>query len=96
MVELSKTRTLGRWSSPFYPALATAIDQIDSEMIFDVAKTIAHLSQGTTLEKGTVILTGTGPGIGFMRKPRIGLTHRAEMRVMIENIGTLINKVYHE
>ena len=96
MVKLSKTRILGRWSFPFHLALVTAIDQINSEMIFDVAKTIAYLSQGTTLEKGTVILTGTGPGIGFMRKPKIVLTHRDEMRVRIENIGTLINKVYHE
>lgn len=33
------------------------------EMIFSVAKTIAFLSQGTTLEQGTVIMMGTPPGI---------------------------------
>jgi 2-keto-4-pentenoate hydratase/2-oxohepta-3-ene-1,7-dioic acid hydratase in catechol pathway len=28
-------------------------------MIFGIPKTIAFLSQGTTLEKGTIIMTGT-------------------------------------
>ncbi|KAL4889566.1 hypothetical protein BDV59DRAFT_195544 [Aspergillus ambiguus] len=66
------------------------------EMIFDIAKTIAFLSQGTTLEKGTIIMTGTGPGIGAMRTPKIVLQDGDNMRVEIENIGTLINKVYYE
>lgn len=65
-------------------------------MIFDVAKTIAFLSQGTTLEKGTVIMTGTGPGIGAMRSPKVVLRDGDDMRVAVEKIGTLINKVYYE
>lgn len=65
-------------------------------MIFSVAKTIAFLSQGTTLEKGTVIMTGTGPGIGAMRSPKVVLNDGDDMRVEIEKIGTLVNKVYYE
>jgi len=65
-------------------------------MIFDIAKTISFLSQGTTLEKGTLIMTGTGPGIGCMRTPKIFLQHGDDMRVEIENIGTLVNKVFYE
>ena len=65
-------------------------------MIFSVAKTIAFLSQGTTLEKGTVVMTGTGPGIGAMRNPKIVLQDGDDMRVEIEKIGTLVNKVYYE
>jgi 2-keto-4-pentenoate hydratase/2-oxohepta-3-ene-1,7-dioic acid hydratase in catechol pathway len=65
-------------------------------MIFDIAKTIAFLSQGTTLERGTIIMTGTGPGIGVMRNPKVVLNDGDDMRVEIENIGTLINKVYYE
>ncbi|KAJ5544729.1 hypothetical protein N7461_007033 [Penicillium sp. DV-2018c] len=66
------------------------------EMIFNIAKTISFLSQGTTLEKGTVIMTGTGPGIGAMRNPKVVLNDGDDMRVEIENIGTLINKVHYE
>jgi 2-keto-4-pentenoate hydratase/2-oxohepta-3-ene-1,7-dioic acid hydratase in catechol pathway len=65
-------------------------------MIFDIAKTIAFLSQGTTLERGTIIMTGTGPGIGVMRNPKVVLNDGDDMRVEIENIGTLINKVHYE
>lgn len=65
-------------------------------MIFDIAKTIAFLSQGTTLEKGTIIMTGTGPGIGAMRNPKMVLNDGDDMRVEIEKIGTLINKVHYE
>ncbi|UCK57081.1 hypothetical protein AFCA_000020 [Aspergillus flavus] len=55
-----------------------------------------QLSKGTTLEKGTIIMTGTGPGIGAMRNPKIVLKHGDDMRVEIEKIGTLINEVYYE
>jgi 2-keto-4-pentenoate hydratase/2-oxohepta-3-ene-1,7-dioic acid hydratase in catechol pathway len=65
-------------------------------MIFDIPKTIAFLSQGTTLERGTIIMTGTGPGVGLFQDPRIVLKHGDDIRVEIEEIGTLINKVYYE
>ena len=65
-------------------------------MIFDIASTISFLSQGTTLERGTIIMTGTGPGIGAMRNPKISLKADDDMRVEIEKIGTLINTVYFE
>jgi 2-keto-4-pentenoate hydratase/2-oxohepta-3-ene-1,7-dioic acid hydratase in catechol pathway len=65
-------------------------------MIFDIATTISFLSVGTTLERGTIIMTGTGPGIGAMRNPKIVLQDGDDKRVEIENIGTLVNRVYHE
>lgn len=65
-------------------------------MIFDIPQTISFLSQGTTLERGTVIMTGTGPGIGAMRDPKVVLKNGDDMRVEIEKIGTLVNKVYYE
>lgn len=71
-------------------------DSNTREMIFDIAQTISFLSQGTTLERGTVIMTGTGPGIGAMRNPKVVLNHGDDMRVEIEQIGTLVNKVYYE
>jgi 2-keto-4-pentenoate hydratase/2-oxohepta-3-ene-1,7-dioic acid hydratase in catechol pathway len=65
-------------------------------MIFDIAKTISYLSEGTTLEGGTIIMTGTGSGIGCMRDPKVVLNHGDDMRVSIQNIGTLINEIYYE
>ncbi|PLB47301.1 hypothetical protein P170DRAFT_511928 [Aspergillus steynii IBT 23096] len=66
------------------------------EMIFGIAKTISFLSQGTTLKRGTVIMTGTGPGIGAMLTPKVVLQDDDDMRVEVENIGTLVNRVYYE
>ena len=36
-----------------------------SDMIFDVAKTIAFLSTSTTVDAGTIIVTGTPGGVGY-------------------------------
>jgi len=66
------------------------------EMIFTVQTLVAFLSRGTTLEQGTVIMTGTPPGIGCMRDPKVVLNDRDDMRVEIEGIGTLINEISYE
>ncbi|KAL9075373.1 MAG: hypothetical protein Q9161_001750 [Pseudevernia consocians] len=71
-------------------------DSTTKEMIFGVAEMIAFLSQGTTLERGSLIMTGTPPGIGAMRNPKVVLNHGDDMRVEIEGIGTLINEIYYE
>lgn len=65
-------------------------------MIFGVCELIAYLSRGTTLEPGTIILTGTPPGIGYFRSPRIFLGDGDDIRVYIEQIGSLVNKVRYE
>lgn len=41
-------------------------------------------------------MTGTGPGIGGMRDPKIVLNDGDDIRVEVEKIGTLINKVHYE
>ena len=61
-----------------------------------MATVISFLSQGTTLERGTIVMTGTGPGIGAMRSPKIVLKDGDDMRVVVEGVGTLINEVYYE
>ncbi|KAL3459475.1 hypothetical protein BJX64DRAFT_279139 [Aspergillus heterothallicus] len=71
-------------------------DSNTREMIFNIPKIISFLSQGTTLERGTVIMTGTGPGIGAMRDPKVVLRNGDDMRVYIQGIGTLCNQVYYE
>lgn len=65
-------------------------------MIFTVKQQIAYFSQGTTLEVGTIILTGTPAGIGYFREPRICLKDGDDVRVHIERIGTLVNLVKYD
>jgi len=65
-------------------------------MVFDIKHQIASLSRGTTLEAGTIILTGTPAGIGFFKKPRVFLEDGSTISVEIEKIGTLTNKVVYE
>ncbi|KAF8592724.1 hypothetical protein K439DRAFT_1400729 [Ramaria rubella] len=68
-----------------------------ANQIFNVKKTIAFLSQGTTLEPGSLIMTGTPAGVGFVRKPAIYLKDGDEVRVSIGGgLGTLINTVAEE
>jgi len=64
-----------------------------SDMIFSVAELIAFLSRDTTLLPGTLILTGTPPGVGFARKPPVFLADGDQVEVSIEAIGTLKNPV---
>lgn len=68
-----------------------------SDQIFSVRQTIAFLSQGTTLEPGTIILTGTPKGVGFVRKPPLYLKDGDIVQVSIDSgIGSLINPVVEE
>jgi 2-keto-4-pentenoate hydratase/2-oxohepta-3-ene-1,7-dioic acid hydratase in catechol pathway len=64
-----------------------------SDMIFSIAELIHFLSQDTTLLPGTVILTGTPPGVGFARKPPVWLKPGDTVSISIEQIGELTNPV---
>ena len=71
-------------------------DASTSDMIFGVAELIAYLSESTTLLPGTVILTGTPSGVGFVRKPPVFLKPGDTIEVAIEHIGNLKNTVAAE
>ena len=71
----------------------TVQDHTTGDMIFSVAEIISFLSQDTTLLPGTAILTGTPQGVGFARKPPIWLRPGDEVKIEIENVGTLTNPV---
>ncbi|GAW24025.1 hypothetical protein ANO14919_136040 [Xylariales sp. No.14919] len=75
---------------------AVVQDGHTSDMIFSLRQQIAYLSQGTTLEAGSIILTGTPAGIGFFRKPAVVLEDGGDVRVEIEGIGTLVNRVRYD
>lgn len=71
-------------------------DARTSDMIFSVPTLIEFLSGSTTLAPGTVILTGTPPGVGFARTPPRWLQPGDEVSVEIEGIGRLTNPVVEE
>ncbi|OBT54012.1 hypothetical protein VE04_04590 [Pseudogymnoascus sp. 24MN13] len=63
-------------------------------MIFTIAEIVAYLSVGTTLKKGTVILTGTPCGIGHSYKPPVYLQEGDTMKIWISHgLGTLTNPI---
>lgn len=64
-----------------------------SDMIFSVAELIAFLSQDTTLLPGTVILTGTPPGVGWAREPKRLMQAGMVSVVTIQGIGELNNPI---
>jgi 2-keto-4-pentenoate hydratase/2-oxohepta-3-ene-1,7-dioic acid hydratase in catechol pathway len=66
------------------------------DMIFSVAELIAFLSGSTTLEPGTLILTGTPEGVGMGRKPPVYLKAGDVVEVEVEGIGVLRNPVIEE
>ncbi|KAI0594602.1 fumarylacetoacetate hydrolase [Biscogniauxia sp. FL1348] len=67
------------------------------DMIFTVPEIIAYLSQGTTLEPGTVIMTGTPHGIGVSKNPPVFLQPGDDLRiVMSHGLGSLVNYVEYE
>jgi 2-keto-4-pentenoate hydratase/2-oxohepta-3-ene-1,7-dioic acid hydratase in catechol pathway len=61
--------------------------------IFDVPELLHRLSQDTTLEPGTVLLTGTPPGVGWARSPERFLRPGDVVEVEIPRIGILSNPV---
>ena len=67
-----------------------------SEMIFDVPRTIEHISSFTTLRPGDVIATGTPSGVGFARTPPVWLVPGDLIEVTIEGIGRIANRVVAE
>jgi 2-keto-4-pentenoate hydratase/2-oxohepta-3-ene-1,7-dioic acid hydratase in catechol pathway len=67
-----------------------------NDMIFDVPTLIEFLSGSTTLQPGTVILTGTPHGVGAARQPPVFLQPGDTVAIEIEKIGTLTNPVIAE
>lgn len=68
-------------------------DAVTDELIFGIAHIIHELSQGMTLQAGTVIATGTPAGVGMGFDPPQFLHKGDVVRCEIEGIGVLENTV---
>jgi 2-keto-4-pentenoate hydratase/2-oxohepta-3-ene-1,7-dioic acid hydratase in catechol pathway len=58
-----------------------------STMVFSVAALLAYISQYMTLMPGDVITTGTPPGVGMARNPRVFLKAGDELRLTVSGLG---------
>lgn len=68
-------------------------DSSTGEMIFSVAELLPHVSRGTTLNAGDLLLTGTPWGSGAFRDPPRYLRPGDTVTCSINAIGTLSNPV---
>ncbi len=67
-----------------------------SDLIFPVPYLVAYISGVFTLEPGDLILTGTPPGVGWAREPKVSLLPGDLVEVEVEGIGVLSNPVVDE
>lgn len=66
------------------------------DLCFGVAKLVAFCSQGQTLQKGSLVMTGTPGGVGLFMKPPAFLKDGDIVEVDIEGIGRLRNRMAFE
>ncbi|HEV7640549.1 MAG TPA: fumarylacetoacetate hydrolase family protein [Gaiellaceae bacterium] len=64
-----------------------------SDLIFDVPFLVAFVSRVFTLEPGDLILTGTPPGVGWAREPKISMKDGDVVEVEVEGIGIVSSPV---
>ena len=58
-----------------------------STMIFSVAHLVSYISRFMTLMPGDVITTGTPPGVGMARNPRVFLKEGDRISLAVEGLG---------
>lgn len=68
-------------------------DSFTNDMIFPVEQIVSYLSEGTTLLPGTLILTGTPAGVGFVRKPPTYLMPGDNVAIELEGVGRLLSHI---
>ena len=68
-------------------------DGSTSDLIFGVPFLVAYASNVFTLEPGDLILTGTPPGVGWAREPKLTLVDGDVVEVEVEGIEVLRNPV---
>jgi len=63
------------------------------QLIFRVDFLVEYLSRSMTLEPGDIVSTGTPGGVGVYREPPVFLAPGDEMRLEVEGIGVLENRI---
>jgi 2-keto-4-pentenoate hydratase/2-oxohepta-3-ene-1,7-dioic acid hydratase in catechol pathway len=71
----------------------TMQDSSTDDLIFDIPTLVADLSSLMTLEPGDIVATGTPPGVGMGRKPRVWLEDGDEVVISSPTLGHLATKL---
>jgi 2-keto-4-pentenoate hydratase/2-oxohepta-3-ene-1,7-dioic acid hydratase in catechol pathway len=71
-------------------------DEVAGKLIYKVPELIAHLSAAFTLEPGDLIFTGTPAGVAMAMNPPAFLKDGDVVRVEIDRIGHLENRIVKE
>jgi 2-keto-4-pentenoate hydratase/2-oxohepta-3-ene-1,7-dioic acid hydratase in catechol pathway len=64
-----------------------------SDLIFDIPTLVSFASQGTTLQPGDLIATGTPGGVGFVKQPPVYLEPGDTVTVTVEYVGELTTTI---
>jgi 2-keto-4-pentenoate hydratase/2-oxohepta-3-ene-1,7-dioic acid hydratase in catechol pathway len=68
-------------------------DSLTTDMVFDCAAILEHLSAGLTVEPGDIITTGTPSGVGLGMEPQVWLRDGDVVEAGIEGIGSITNTI---
>lgn len=71
----------------------TMQDSSTDDLIFSIPELVADLSSLMTLEPGDIVATGTPPGVGMGRKPRVWLEDGDEVVISSPTLGRLATKL---
>ncbi|KAF7535384.1 hypothetical protein G7054_g5459 [Neopestalotiopsis clavispora] len=71
-------------------------DANTNDLLFNVVTLVSFLSQGSTLERGTVIMTGTPSGVAMGMKAPKYVKDGDVVEVKIEKLGSCVNKIVYE
>lgn len=71
-------------------------DSLTDDLFFDIPAIIRHLSRSTTLEPGTLIMTGTPGGVAVFMDPPPWLKDGDVVEVEISGIGKIVNKMIEQ
>ena len=63
------------------------------DLIFDVPFLVSFVSRVFTFEPGDLILTGTPPGVGWAREPKVSMKEGDVVEVEVEGIAVVRNPV---
>ena len=68
-------------------------DSNTDDLIFSIGELLSHLSRGTTVRAGTVVMTGTPSGVGWSREPKEFLKDGDVVEIEVEGIGKICNTI---
>ena len=68
-------------------------DSNTSNLIFNIPFLLEFITRAFTLLPGDIILTGTPPGVGVFRDPKVLLKPGDRITIEVEQLGTLTNPV---